>query len=205
VVTAATAAEEPMRIRISRGGSADMIRRISPNDKLAIAIILVLNAALAANFFFYDAAAQTPQQQPTTTRDPAAHEARIREILNNNPEHVNNPGWRWVAEQIIRSESLPEAMASFIIYTPDSSLAWSGVVTDSDFTQQSVSGIGSKTIDFKCDSTSPYLNGMYSNLVQNQAEHGAIMAVIAQDGYILRQGVTATAYGIVSVAGECLP
>jgi hypothetical protein len=31
------------------------------------------------------------------------------------------------------------------------------------------------------------------------------MIVIAEDGYILRQGVTTAAYGIVSVAGECLP
>jgi hypothetical protein len=179
--------------------------RLSLVVAVVAAILVVLNAALAANFFFYDAAAQAQQQPTTTATDPAVHEARVREILNNNPEHVNNPGLRWIAEQVIRSESLPEGMASFVIYTPDSSLAWSGVVTDSDFTQQSVSGIGPKTIDFKCDSTSPYLNGMYSNLVQNQAEHGAIMAVIAQDGYILRQGVTATAYGIVSVAGECLP
>jgi hypothetical protein len=62
-----------------------------PNDKLAIAVIFLLSIALAANFFFNDTAAQAQQQQPMTTRDPAPHEGRIREILNNNPEHVNNP------------------------------------------------------------------------------------------------------------------
>jgi hypothetical protein len=86
----------------------------------------------------------------TTTPAPVVNqtqqtEDRIARILGNDLERINDPQWRQVATDIIRTENMDNAL--LVIY---STTSWSAIVQDSDFVQRSVDGSGSRSIEFEC-------------------------------------------------------
>jgi hypothetical protein len=69
--------------------------------------------------------------------------------------------------------------------------------------QQSTDGYGVDSSVFKCDGGF-WMDGIYSHVVQKMSESGVLNMYVAQDGQILKQGGTGAAYGVVSIAGECI-
>lgn len=69
--------------------------------------------------------------------------------------------------------------------------------------QQSTDGYGVDSVVFKYDGGF-WMDGIYSHVVQKMSESGVLNMYVAQDGQILKQGGTGAAYGVVSIAGECI-
>ncbi|MGH9925583.1 MAG: hypothetical protein ACREAS_06725 [Nitrososphaera sp.] len=105
-----------------------------------------------------------------------------------------------MATEIIRSENISHGNALLVIH---SDVGWSAVVQDSDFVAQSVDGFGVRSIELKCDGGF-WMDGIFSHVVQKSSEYGVLNIYVAQDGRIIKQGGTGAAYGVVSVAGECI-
>jgi hypothetical protein len=136
----------------------------------------------------------------TTTTTPGAvvnqtqqTEDRIARLLQNDPNRINDPQWRQVATDIIRTENMDNAL--LVIH---SNTGWSAVVQDSDLVQESVDGFGSRSIAFECNTF-----GIFSHVVQKSTDTGVLNVYVAQNGQIIKQANTGAAYGIVSIAGSC--
>jgi hypothetical protein len=121
------------------------------------------------------------------------NEDRIAAMLGNDPNRVNDPGWRQTATDILSTEHMDKAL--LVIHSDTS---WSAVVQGSDFVQETVDGSGNRAIEVECEP-----NGIFSHVVQKGTVTGVIDVYMAQDGRIIKQGGTAAEYGVVSVAGNC--
>jgi hypothetical protein len=121
-------------------------------------------------------------------------EDRIATLLGYEPERINDPAWRQVATDIIRTENRDNAV--LVIH---STTGWTAVVQDSDFVQQTIDGFGSRSIFFKCNTF-----GIFSNVVQKTTDSGVLDVFVAQNGHIVKQAHTGAAYGVVSMAGNCV-
>lgn len=135
------------------------------------------------------------QQQQLTTNN-SMTENRIRSLLANDPNRINNIHWLQVALDIISTNNTGD-MAKLVIH---SDTGWSAVVLDSNFVMRTVDGFGTRSIDFQC---SGFGGGIYSHVVQKDSESGVLNVFVAQDGRILKQAGTAADYGVVSIAGNC--
>lgn len=135
------------------------------------------------------ATAQQQEQQPTM-------EDRVTAFLQNSaPDRVNDPNWRNATEAIIESENRDYARLVIISDTD-----WSRVIMDSEFVMESFDGTGNGWTEFECGSG---FMDTYSLSVQKQTESGNLVAIIAQDGKILKHAQTGAAYGMVTIAGDC--
>jgi hypothetical protein len=178
------------------GGTSSKARKKTSKKKIAGIVILVILGIFGALIAIGASLSSTTN----TTTPPAAvvspaqqTEDRIARLLGNDPNRVNDPQWRQVATDILRSESMDNAL--LVIH---SNTDWSAVVQDSDFVQESVDGFGSRSIEFEC---SPF--GIFSHVVQKGTESGVLNVSVAQNGQIVKQANTGAAYGVVSIAGNC--
>jgi hypothetical protein len=177
------------------GTSSGRVRKTRSKKKTAGIVILVIIGIFGALIAIGLSTTTT-----TTTITPGSvvnqtqqTEDRIRQLLGNNPERINDPQWRQVATDILRTENMDNAL--LVIH---STTGWSAVVQDSNFVQESVDGFGARSIEFECG---PF--GIYSHVVQKSTESGVLNVYIAQNGHILKQANTGAAYGVVSIAGNC--
>jgi hypothetical protein len=140
----------------------------------------------------------TPEENlvigPTNAQQPPETEAAIREFMKNNPDKINDIAWRQAAIDMISTQNTGDT-AKLIINTEDS---WTAAVRSSNSVTESVSGSGMQSIDFECKGGS-----MFSHVVQSSDKYAGMMVYVAQDGHILKQGQTASSYGLVALAGAC--
>jgi hypothetical protein len=178
------------------GGGSSRTRKKTSKKKIAGIVFLVIIGIFGALIAIGLSINST---NPNTTTGTAAvnqaqqTEDRIAVLLGNDPNRINDPQWRQVAMDILRTENMDNAL--LVIY---STTSWSAIIQDSDFVQRSVDGSGSRSIEFQCNTF-----GIYSLSAQKQTEGGALNAFVAQDGRIVKQASTGAAYGIVSITGNC--
>jgi hypothetical protein len=108
-------------------------------------------------------------------------------LIQNDPNRINDPQWRQVASDIIRTEKMDNTL--LVIH---STTSWNAVVQDSNFVQESVDGFGSRSIEFECNTF-----GVFSHVVQKSTEGGVLNVYVAQKRHIIKQANNGTAYGVV--------
>lgn len=176
-----------------------MIGTVKKGLIVGIIVVVVLIGGLAAiglNAKKSDDGATSPASNNNNEKQKGSsqqNEDRIAALLGNDPDRINNPGWRQTAQDIIRTENMDNAL---LVINSDTS--WSEVVQGSDFVQETVGGTGSRSIDVKCGS-----GGIFSHVIQKGTEDGALNVYMAKDGHIIKQGSTAAEYGVVSLSGTC--
>jgi hypothetical protein len=158
-----------------------------------IVIVGIFGALIAIGLSLSSTMTRTTTTQSEVVNQTQQTEERIARLLQNDPNRINDPQWRQVATDIIRTENMDNAL--LVIH---STTGWSAVVQDSDFVQESVDGFGSRSIEFECNTF-----GIYSHVVQKSTDTGVLNVYVAQNGQIIKQANTGAAYGVVSIAGNC--
>jgi len=138
-----------------------------------------------------------PITQPAAaaTPTPTEQEQKIAAFLGNDPNKINNPIYRWVATEVIRTENTGNRALVIIV----SDTSWSALIQDTDITQRTIDNSWSKSIDFKCDSN----NVFFIVTVSKTTDVGDLSVLVAKGGKVIRQADTPAAFGIVSVSGYC--
>src|SRR5215216_3305150 len=87
-----------------------------------------------------------PITQPAAaaTPTPTEQEQKIAAFLGNDPNKINNPIYRWVATEVIRTENTGNRALVIIV----SDTSWSALIQDTDITQRTIDNSWSKSIDF---------------------------------------------------------
>jgi hypothetical protein len=177
-------------------GSTNKTRKTRSRKK-TLGIVIVVIIGIFGGLYVLGLSSSSTS---TTTTAPGAlvnqtqqTEERIANLLGNDPNRINDPQWRQVATDILRTENMDNAL--LVIH---SDTGWSAVVQDTNFVQESVDGFGSRSIEFECSTF-----GIFSHVVQKSTDTGVLNAYVAQNGHIVKQGGTGAAYGVVSIAGNC--
>ena len=76
---------------------------------------------------------------------------------------------------------------------------WQGSVLGTDSSSHTEQGgPGMSTLAFQCKDF-----GIFSSVIQKQAEDGTLRVKVVKNGNVLRDSSTSAPYGLVSLAGQC--
>lgn len=114
-------------------GSSRAPKKTRSKKKIAVIVILVIIGIFGALIAIGLSLSSTRTTTTETAPGPVVNqtqqtEDRIARLLGNDPNRINDPQWRQVATDIIRTENMDNAL--LVIH---STTGWSAVVQDSDF------------------------------------------------------------------------
>ena len=192
---------KPISLAAAAAGGTDSSKAQKKTSKKKIAgiVLLVIIGFFGVLIAIGASLSTTTMTTNTTTPQGAAvnptqqTEDRIARLLGNDPNRINDPQWRQVATDIIRTENMDNAL--LVIH---SNTGWSASVLDSELVSRTIDGYGSRSIEFECSTF-----GTFSHVVQKSTDTGVLNAYVAQNGHIVKQASTGAAYGVVSIAGNC--